>query len=115
MTFHAGEILVFDKAGNRIGLLDTWSVSVPRSYSINEIEDFAITIPLLRDDGSNLIHAAMDALLQEDNLVYVGAESTGLPGWGGYGESVNYGDEMAEVKFLGGPGLLSAIQCDRIA
>jgi LysM repeat protein len=114
MAFHPGQLLVFDRAGTRVGVVEGWSVNTPRSHALNSIEDFGITIPLLNQDGSPLYTTAMAALFARDNLVYIADEMAGLAGWGGAVDNVLEGDNAAAVHFLGGMSLLNALQTDRI-
>lgn len=114
MAFNAGQILVFDRAGQRIGVFTKWAVSATRTYRLTDTEDFNFYIPLKNQDGTDLVTAAVDALAADDNLIYVENEMAGIPGWGGAISSHNYGDERLEISCLGGASLLTALQTDRL-
>jgi hypothetical protein len=57
MPFRAGEIRVFDRSGAPMGSLTGFSVTGPRTWRINEPDDFGFTMP--RNDGPvPIIYAA---------------------------------------------------------
>ena len=52
MAFHGGMIRVFDRSGAPIGNLTGWSVTGPRTYRLNEVEDFAFSNPPQQRDAA---------------------------------------------------------------
>jgi hypothetical protein len=67
MPFRPGEIRVFDKAGYGLGVLRRFSVTAPRTYRLNDIEDFGFAIP--RNVGP------VPIITSADNPSYVGTTS----------------------------------------
>jgi hypothetical protein len=49
MPFRPNELRIFDRAGRPLGSLSGWSLVGPPSYRLNEVEDFAFSLP--RNDG----------------------------------------------------------------
>ncbi len=111
MTFNAGTMLVFDHSGARVGSLANWSVTATRTYRLSQVDDFAFSLPIAMQ-GVDFLDASVEALLVEDNLIYVENELPAMPGWGGEISSIDYHDERAEVKAFGGAGLLIAVQTE---
>lgn len=115
MTFNAGQMLVFDHTGARLGSLINWSVTAPRTYRLSDVEDWGFTIPLKAGNPPvDYLDASVAALLATDNLVYIEDELATIPGWGGEIADNDFHDERCDVKVLGGIGLLIAVQTEEV-
>ncbi len=115
LTFHPGEIRVFDRGGTPLGVITGWSVEQPRSYRLNEIEDFTFSIPR-RDvsTGTVILTTDVNNLLKRDNLIYVANQFYSMRGWAGSIDSVRYANGTAVVGVIGAAGLLRHVDADPI-
>jgi len=113
--FHKDEIAVFDRFGAPIGVLTGWSVEQPRSFRLNEIEDFAFSIP--RQDittGETIITNAVAALLKADNLILINDQLGSMRNWVGYIDNVAWSDGRVSVSVIGSAGLLRQVDASLI-
>lgn len=112
-TFNKSQIKVFDRSGSPIGVLSTWAITSPRSYRLNEIEDFGFSIPRSRDGVLVLNDSTMN-LLKRDNLIYIENQLYGMRGWAGAITEVTFGGDIAEVVVNGAASLLMELDTTRI-
>lgn len=110
MAFNPGEILVFSRAGVRLGIIPLWATSVARSFRINEIEDWAFLVPQRDHAGANALTTSIAALLARDNIVYIENELSEMPAWAGAIEDVSYENGAAHVTCLSAVALLGALE-----
>lgn len=102
-VFSQNQIRVFDKAGLALGVLPTWVIEQPRSFRLNEIEDFGFSIP--RNDlitgEVHLTADVCDRLLRRDNLIYLANRDRVMRGWAGSITKVTYTGGIAKVNVAG--------------
>jgi hypothetical protein len=115
LVFHKNQIRVFDRGGLPLGALDNWNVEQPRSYRLNEIEDFTFSMPTQIDDGTRVLTSdVVNNLLLRDRLIYVANHMYGMRGWGGVISNVTYADEKAVVSCIGMASLFHKLEAELI-
>lgn len=114
MSFTPLAFAIFDRSGARLGSVMLATVSAPRTYRFNEIEDMTFVIPRRDKDGNDVYTAAVATLLKRDNLIYIENELLTMEGWGGIISSVDDGDNRVTVQCLSGLSLFGDLEATTI-
>lgn len=114
MPFNVHQMLVFNRSGARVGTISTWTITSPRTFRIAEICDMTVEIPNRDSAGNVVFNSAMDALLIEDNILYVENEMDGIPGWGGAIIEKEYVNDGLILTLNSGESLLAGLETTTI-